>query len=136
MSDFTLEKQPNPSGVGKPTSGTYGEGVALENLKRQLPVSDENAPALQPTPTSFPPPPQPYGGTGLPPAMFRPTQRPDVPVSSPIAQPPVNPVATAQPGMMRRLAMLDVLASSPDVSAATREWAQVVRDKLIESSAR
>ena len=134
MSDFALEKQPNPTGVGTPTSGTYGEGVALENLKKSLPTVDPSAPAVQ-GPTSgspMPPPPQPYGG-GLPQGMFGPTQRPNVPGSTALEAAPTAMPGAQTPGQ-RNLAVLDVLIQSPEVSDETREWAQMVRMQLIEGS--
>lgn len=134
MTDIT--KQPLPGGnVNKPASGTYGEGVALERLKQQLPVPDA-VPAMPAGPSAMPSPPVSSPGSppppGLPPVLLAPTARPDVPMASPLAGVPMaqQPMTAAQ----RRLAVLDALVNSPDVSQETREWAQLVIENLVMSS--
>jgi hypothetical protein len=134
-----ISKMPLPGGnVNSPASGTYGEGVALERLKQQLP----EAPPTPPTPGGGMPPMQSPGvrpasgppSPGLPPALLAPTARPSIPPATPLAPMggPVMPVT----GQQRRMQMLDALATSPNVSDETREWAQLLMDHLIASSAR
>lgn len=80
----------------------------------------------------MPPPPQPYAG-GLPQGMFGPTQRPNVPVSSPL-EARGGPMAGAVTPSQKNLAILDVLIQTPGVSDEAREWAELVRTQLIEGS--
>ncbi|RMF62345.1 MAG: hypothetical protein D6746_04175, partial [Bacteroidetes bacterium] len=61
---------------------------------------------------------------GIPaPVLLQPSDRPDVPVSAPLVSGAVSAPLT---GAQKRLAILDVLANSPDVSDATREWAKMM----------
>ena len=138
-----VTKMPLPGGnVNSPASGTYGEKAALERLKSQLPGVDagagptaSNPAAPMPTPpagagiSNSPPP-------GVPSGIMAPTSRPDVPVSTPLQQGPVSPLAGAQTGNQQRLAILDSLANSPNVSDSTREWAQSLVQSLIKRSSR
>lgn len=129
---------PDTPNVGKPASGTYGEGKALDDLKQALPVGAVGNPAPQPAP---PPPlnadpvrviPQREGrpptAAALPPGV------PSV-LLGPAELPPMAGPGMAAPGAatpdQSRLALLDQLSSSPDVSAATREWAAHVMDLLL-----
>ena len=139
---FDIAKQPSPAGIGKPGSGSYGEGAALDRLKAQLP---EVAPGAGPTadrpaPMPLPVPNQaPTSPPGVPGALFDPTARPDVPVSTPLAgfgQAPVSPVAAAATQRQRNMAVLDALVSDPNVSEVTREWAQTLIDRMVKASAR
>lgn len=135
-----ISKMALPSGnVNTPASGTYGEGAALERLKAQLPgtasvggptPSDPTAP--MPTPPIGPMGSPPAGG--LPPALLAPTQRPDVPVSTPLQDPMAMGMPAPQTGRQRNLAILDALANNPDVSETTREFARLMMDRLIGSS--
>lgn len=127
-----INKMPMPGGnVNAPASGTYGEGAALENLKRQLPSTPSPGPSTQnpvapmPTPRlgGMAPAPTP----GVPSALLAPTSRPDVPVSTPLAG---GPMPMSQSAAQRRLAVLDALANNPDVSEATREWAGILLGHL------
>lgn len=143
MSDIPTEvdKRPMPGGgVGKPASGTYGEAADRDRLKKSLPQSQgapagaPPAPQLSPQPIS---PTQEFGGRpvgptpppGVPPAIMHPTTRPDVPVSTPLAGDPLNPqvLPPNDANFEHRLRVLDLLANSPKVSPATREWASITR---------
>lgn len=140
MSDFNIsDAGNNPAGINRPDSGVYGEKAAQSRLEAQLPgpiapsgPGGPGAPAM-PTPPMGAPAPAP---SGVPASLLRPTDRPDVPASTPLATAPVNPVAAAQSGRQRRLAVLDAIANSPTVSAETKEWAQLNLKKLIQGSTR
>lgn len=71
---------------------------------------------------------------GLPSALLAPTTQPGVPVSTPLAAPPVNPIASAATDRQRNLIYLDALATNPNNSAETRQWATEVRNRLISMS--
>jgi hypothetical protein len=134
-----INKMPLPGGnVNSPASGTYGEGVALERLKQQLPE-----PSAPPMPSGGGMPPMQSPGVrpatgapapGLPPALLAPTSRPNVPAATPLA--PMGGQMMPATGQQRRMQLLDALATSPNVSDETREWAQLLMDHLIASSAR
>lgn len=130
--------------VTQPASGTYGESADLERLKASLPAGSVGGPAApapkappistepvtqpQPTPGGRPPgsPPPP----GLPSVLAAPTDRPEVPVSTPLAMPQMGTPAIADP-RQARLAILDALVTNPGVSPETREWAQTVIHVLL-----
>jgi hypothetical protein len=119
--------------INKPASGTYGEGAALSRLKQSLPStpggpSQPTGPATAPTAPPPPPPmaPQPPGESGLPAALLRPTDRPNVPINTPLQPYPQNPVAAAQTPKQANLALLLAMAESDEVSEATKEWAKSV----------
>lgn len=139
MSDFNIsDAGNNPAGINRPASGTYGEKAAQSRLEAALPgpiaptgPGGQAAPAM-PNPGMGQPSSAP---AGLPPALLRPTDRPDVPASTPLAAPPVNPVAAAQSGRQRRLAILDALSNDPKASDETRRWAQMQVKNLIDGSA-
>jgi hypothetical protein len=129
-----ITKMPMPGGnVNAPASGTYGEGAALENLKRQLPSPAAPGPSAQNPVAPMPSPPGggmvPAPAPGVPPALLAPTQRPDVPVSTPLAG-VGGPAPMTQSAAQRRLAVLDALANNPDVSEQTREWASTLISQL------
>ncbi len=150
MSDINVnepDKMPmdTPS-VGAPSSGTYGEGAALDRLKAALPAGSVGAPPppaapgapqmppistqpVTPTPEGEGRPPGPTAPAGIPAPLLAPSNQPDVPVGTPLAStaPNVNQLTDVQ----RRLQILDVLATSPGVSDTTRQWAQMVRKVLI-----
>lgn len=142
MSDFDIAQQPSPVGVGKPGSGTYGEGAALDRLKEQLP--SPAAPGAGPMPQGPGGMPMPAPGAGpapkpagLPAAIMAPTARPDVPIQSPLDPvAPVNPVQAAQTSRQRNMAALDALVNDPAVSAVTREWAAGMIQLLVKESTR
>lgn len=123
----------------EPTSGTYGEVADTERLKSQLnlPGGPDGAP-VEPAPPPAPGAPQ---GQGIPPSpggvpsvLMQPTSRPDVPASTPLEAQRLTGSPSAVSGAQRRLAILDALASSDEVSEETREWAQLVLDKLASRS--
>lgn len=135
-----INKLPMPGGgVNTPASGTYGEKASLERLIGQLPTAPSGGGQSGPTPVS--PMQSPAGGrppmsppAGVPSVMMSPTQRPDVPGSTPLAMPAPG-VSAPQTGRQRRMAVLDALANNPDVSDQTREWASVLIETLISGSA-
>lgn len=129
----------NPA-INQPDSGTYGETADLNSLKASLPQGAVGMPA---PPMPQPPPVQP-GSTrppsstqgrpstgaaappGIPSAVLSPTHLP-----LPTAPQPLNPLAGAQTPSQGRLALLQMLASSPGVSATTRAWALEVTHLLL-----
>ena len=130
-----LEKQP-VTPVNRPESGTYGEKAELNALQKALPQAEGTggpagpgaattaAPSGPGTPVTSPRSNRDARNLpGVPAPMLRPSDRPNEPVWTP-RNPPGSPgpVNAAQ----RRLALLDVLANSPDVSDETREWAALV----------
>jgi len=140
MADTTdVSKLPTDGpAVNSPASGAYGEGAALERLRAQLPGAPA-AGASGPTPASPMPLPPTGGGvsnrsTGLPQGLFMPTQRPDVPVSTPLAAPPVSPLANAQTSRQRNLAILTAILNDPRSSEVTKDFAQTTIDHLIQGS--
>jgi hypothetical protein len=123
--------------VNQPTSGTYGEVTELEKLKTNLAGTAPDRPAVAPTP----PAPGPVAGPGAPPAppglpsaLLAPTARPDVPVSTPLQAPPVNPVSAAGTPAQQRLAIVDALIEHPEASESVKDWARVLRSKLVRAS--
>lgn len=122
----------------KPQSGTYGDGAALDRLKASLPgVESSSSPSVSNLPPVAGPTPgatAPQGAQGLPAGLTKPSMRPDVPVSTPLLNPPQNPVAGAATAHQQRLLLLDQIAQSTTVSEETREWASTFRQKLIEAS--
>lgn len=145
MDTFDVSKQPNPAPINKPTSGSYGDGVALDNLKRQLPSVSSGGPAPggpAPTGATLPPVgtgPMSAGPPAAPKGLFAPTQRPTVDVADPIPG-PVVPLQLPDPSGMtsvqKNLMRLDALAHDPTVSELTREWAQNLVTHLVGASKR
>lgn len=137
MSD--IAQVPMDQSVNKPTSGSYGEGAELDRLKQSLPASQ---PVAQPpvaatgagplTPMPGPSTPAPPAG-GLPEVLMAPTTQPDTPVGTPLSGPPSPVQGAAVNAAQQRLAVLDTLATSDQVSEETREWASTVRDYLIRA---
>lgn len=141
--NFDVTKQPMPGGgVNKPASGSYGDKANLDRLAQSFPKVDAPQSAgpggMAPMPTppsgggvSSPPAP------GLPSGLLAPTTRPDVPVSTPLVSgPPPNPVLSASTSRQRNMAILDALVADPTVSEATREWARINLQNLIQGSRR
>lgn len=127
-----LEQVPAGGGMNKPASGTYGEKTELADLQRQLPSSDAPAPP-GPSPVPTGPPsgrPAPAEPPGMPRGLTMPTQRPDTPVSTPLEGPAPDPMAGAVDARQRRLRYLDLLEQNAE-SAEVREWASIVKQKLI-----
>ena len=126
-----LEQVPVGGGVNKPESGTYGEKADLARLQAELPTAEPVGPQtneVQPIPAST-------GGVvappaGLPRGLTAPTNRPDVPSSTPLDGPPPDPFAGAEDGRQRRLRLLEILAQHPDASPELQEWATVLKQKL------
>lgn len=138
-SDMTdVSQMPLPGGgQNTPESGTYGAKSQLDALKGAigLPPPSQGQDAAKPVPSmpASAKPSQPGGPFGLPGAITAPTQSPNVPANTPLAQ-PVNPVANAANPSQQRLALLDMLSKNPDVSDQTRELAQIMLQKLIAAS--
>lgn len=129
-----IDQVPAGGGVNTPASGTYGEKAELERLKQQLPSAEP----VQPVPTSSQAGPVPIGrgrapavpsASGLPSGLTSPTRRPDVPAlpNTPVGQDPYGGAVDAR---QRRLRVLDAIANSQEVSPETREWAEILVQKL------
>lgn len=136
-SNVDINKMPGPN-VNRPASGTYGEKAALDRLQQSLPQSDPAGPVMgggaadQPTPSMPGSVPARSAGrsAGLPAGLLRPSDRPDEPIGQmPVG--PVDPYAGAVGAQQRRLALLDQLANHPEASPELREWASIVRERLI-----
>lgn len=127
-----LEQVPAGGGMNKPESGTYGEKTELAALQAALPQAEPTAPQpdVQVTPSSTGSAPRPTA-PGLPAGLMAPTQRPDVPVSTPLAGAPVNPLAGAADARQKRLMLLDILSRNPQASPEVQEWASILKQKLI-----
>jgi hypothetical protein len=121
--------------LNAPASGSYGEGQAQQELQAALPVGAPPAPQGAPLPPmgqgAVPSIPQregrPTGPTpppGIPSIMARPTDMPNVPLNTPLAAP--GAVSMPQAPDEARLQVLQTLASSPNVSQTTRQWARQV----------
>lgn len=128
-----IEQVPAGTGVNKPESGTYGEDVALQRLRQQLPGTPTGETA--PPRTQLPPMTGPTGGAlppppGLPQALFAPTRRPDVPVGTPLQQTAPVPQSPGE----QRVMLLDTLSKDPNVSEETREFAQLVLNRIIRTA--
>lgn len=130
-----VEQIPAGGNPMQPESGTYGAKASTDRLKQQLnlPGGETSSPPTKPT-SMQPGQPQgqgvPASPSGVPDVLMRPTTQPDVPPSTPL-----SPAASQQfPGAVnaaqRRVAGLQALVDSPNVSAELKEWAQVVLDKL------
>lgn len=146
MADLTDVSQMPMSGPqpNEPSSGTYGAKAQVDALKKAIGMPPPNsggapggAPAGPPDMSTAPggvKPSTPGGPFGLPAAITNPTQQPNVPSTTPLAAPPVNPVAGAQGQSQKNLALLDMLTRNPDVSDSTREWAQLVLNNVVQAS--
>ncbi len=136
-----IEKTPTgDTALNKPASGTYGEKADLNRLKQALPPMERGK---QGAPRQGSPMPSPSGQVpqrpmgrptngplNLPAGISSPTNRPEVPMNTPLSQGPTmpqrNPAADKQ-----RLAILEALSTHPQVSRQTREWAASVAEYLI-----
>jgi hypothetical protein len=136
-----LEKQPQGGPVNQPSSGSYGAKAAVDRLKKSLPTSGMTPPAPEapgtissepvvPVPNRPGRPAGPTAPPGTPPVLMHPTQRPEVPVSSPLGATPPAPTPALTP-QQDRLSFLQALANSPRVHPNTREWAQSVLEVLM-----
>ncbi|HEX7099357.1 MAG TPA: hypothetical protein VF377_08940 [Acidimicrobiia bacterium] len=126
-----IEKTPTAdTSVNKPESGTYGERAEVEDLKSQLPPMASQLPGAGTQPSPMPAP-----NTALPSPGGRPMNLPaglpDVILAGqPEAVPqPVSPQPSVDP-QSARLLLLQALATSPEVSDATREWAGLILEAL------
>jgi len=137
-----LEKTPTGDvAVNEPEGGTYGEKAELDRLKSSLPPmggpaaqgGGRTAPSLGgPTSAGGAPMGRPQNAPpGVPQALLGPTQRPNVPLGSPLGQQAPATPPRAQAADQQRLMILDSLTTHPDVSSETKEWATLVRDALI-----
>lgn len=142
MSDVNvMEQQPAGGNPMQPSSGTYGEGAERERLEQQLPIGDgPPAPPSPSGPVGRPAGPaalpgMPAGGAapgGVPDVLLGPSDRPDVPVGTPLDAGAADMFPGAVDARQKRLALLDMLTTHPDASQEVREWASIVRSKLIE----
>lgn len=133
-----IEKTPtSDTAVNKPESGTYGEKAELNRLKQSLPSTDgpqgpqSQGPAPMPQ-RSGATPPRPAGRpvkgpANLPSGIMQPT---DGNPNMPLSESPTPPVRHAQADQ-QRLAILDALSTHPAVSQETRDWAEAVKEYLI-----
>ncbi len=125
--------------VNKPESGTYGERAETDRLKKELPSSggpvqgqQQAPPRAQATPNRPPenmPIPEEAGPKGVPNVLMHEGKglNPLMPSTGGVMAGPEN---TAQ----ARMALLDSLANSREVSEETREWAQIVLGMLLDGS--
>lgn len=143
-----IEKTPTANqSVMSPASGTYGEKADLNRLKGQLPPM---GPAGGPGSGPVRPEPLPKSGAevpvrpggrpmdapdGVPGALMGPTNRPEVPVGTPLsrAEPPSSAFANARSQRQARVTLLQQLQDSPEVSEATRQWARLVLETMIDA---
>lgn len=135
----------NKTGVNQPDS-PYGDVAELERLKGELGPPRATPTALPPA-AGNPAPPQagvplappgsPRGPAetspveGIPAPMFDPTQRPDIPASTPPANPDAGRVQTAT-DQQRRLQVLYALSESSN--PVVREWAEIQLELLVGGS--
>lgn len=144
MSDIGPDQVPVPgggTGVNQPES-PYGAVADLNRLKQQFPQAAQGA---GPLPTA---PPGPFGppGTlppgasgggfsqggstsgplpGLPEGILAPTDRPEVPVNAPLAEPmPAADMGAVVTPSQNRMRILEALRQSEDPE--TREWAEMM----------
>jgi hypothetical protein len=130
MDATDISQMPGPR-QNQPTSGTYGEGASNDRLGQAMKQAEQSAQkgpegpsrSISPLPVA-PRTTPPAGAGGLPAGLFGPTQRPDTPVNTPLQAPPSNPVAEAPSNRMARMHLLRQMAEAPNVSAATKRWAQ------------
>ncbi len=130
MADKTIEKTPTAgTSVNQPDSGTYGEKKAINDLKAALPPMGpgQAQPGLEPSPMPQPSPAMPAQAGGRP--VNAPPGVPDAIFAGGLEGAP-TPNAPAASPEAARLALLEQLASSQEVSETTREWAQVVLEAL------
>lgn len=126
-----MTQMPGPN-VNQASSGTYGEKADLNKLKASLPpmqAQPAQAGGQAPVrPASTMMASQPTMPTPNDP-LLHPTAMPDVPVNTPLQQSePMDP--WTMPPDQRTLAILDLLASSDQVSQKTKVFAQAMKDRL------
>ena len=137
---LTIDKTPTQNqALNKPEGGTYGEKAEVERLKKELPSTQPGqaqqaappprARAGRPTPASVTPP-EPSGPSGVPDVLMHPGTRPMV-----TGQPGDQPIGPSVANISQaRIALLDALQSSQEVSPETREWAGIVLEMLLDAS--
>jgi len=139
----SIDKTPTQNqSLNKPEGGTYGEKAEVDRLKKELPSGQgpggpplqapepERSVAAPNKPVSGMPAPQPGGPSGLPDVLAQPSATPgQVSPRSPMAQ-----GAGPQDISQARLALLDSLSNSQDVSKETREWAKIVLEMMVDAS--
>lgn len=139
-----IEKTAVPAGgkVNKPSSGTYGEKAARDELASALPGPGQGPPGGQGAAPPMAPqqaqpgavparpgPPGPQGPPGMPDVLASPTTHPNRPLATPLATPPSMPQRAGQQDR-QRVAILDALTSHPDVSDEMKEWAEIVLERI------
>ena len=132
-----IEKTPTGNtAVNKPESGTYGEKAELNQLKQSLPPMDGQGQQPQgPAPmgerggsTPARPAGRPVKGpSDLPSGIMQPSEGN---ANRPLSAAPTTPVKHAQADQ-QRLAVLDALSTHPSVSQETRDWAEAVKEYVI-----
>ena len=132
MADNTIEKTPTAGvSVNKPESGTFGEKADEQRLKDSLPPlgpGQGGVPGLEPSPMPGPTGGMPAQSGGRPPGT--PEGVPSVLLQGDppaIAEQPNAPNANPQAA---RIALLEQLVASEEVSDTTREWARIVLEAL------
>ncbi len=143
MADPTsLDKTPTQNqSLNKPEGGTYGEKAEVERLKKELPsgqgpggppqvTEPERAVATPNKPVAGMPPVTGGGPSGLPDILTHPGATPGQVSPRPQMVQPAGPQDVSQ----ARLALLDSLSNSQDVSTETREWAKIVLEMMIDAS--
>lgn len=131
-----IEKTPTSSpSVNRPASGTYGEKAALNDLKSRLPAmapqpgpAAGGGPAPMPSPDVAPTPNNPGRPVKTPPGVPSVLMEGGGPAAPPVA--PGAAPGAANPAQ-DRIALLDYLASAPEVSETTREWAKNMLEILV-----
>lgn len=135
-----VEKTPTQNmSVNKPESGTYGERAETDRLKKELPSSGGPVQGQQQAP------PRAQASPNRPPSNITVTEE-----AGPVGVPNelmhqgkgLNPLIPSTGGVMAgpqnaaqaRIALLDSLANSREVSEETREWAQIVLGMLLDGS--
>lgn len=136
------QNSPGSPQVNEPSSGAYGEKSASQQLQAQLPTMPASVPQQPDTSPPLNPNPLSAGGpAGAGPGRPSGSPLPDgvpagilagaPPAGAPAAMPAPNPVTGAANAAQGRILVLQQLASSPDVSNTTREWASTVLKVLI-----
>jgi len=137
MATTEIEKIPHP--VNKPSSGTYGEGAALDRLNQSLPPMGQGAqgegvqvpPMPEPPQPSLNPPGRPASAPpGVPGSLLHPSSQPGVPLNTPLDRGQQTAVPMERSAQEARGMLLQQLSESPQVSEATRKWARHVLDML------
>lgn len=126
MLPFELEKTPVP-GQNRPASGTYGEQADLDRLRQSLPSPQGQPPAGPQGPPGTPlnPPVQAGPPPGVPAPIMAPSDRPQVPLGTPLVN-TGQPVLVPESPSQARMAFLHALVQSPETSEVTKRWAEAV----------